>query len=309
MGYSYMQPIITKTHAFNGAWVVIVTSGYNNPSGVGKIFFINAADGTLLQTLSTGFGSPASPSGLAYIAGYTKDYRNQLVEQIYGGDMYGNFWRFDVSDPNPGNWSVVQMAYLTDPSGNPQPVTTPPNIEVDAVNGIDRWVFVGTGRLLDDTDLTTPAIANQIQTMYAIRDGTGTSPAAIAQTIQPRAVMVPIVDQINGLSAEPAIGWYDDLPAGQRIVTPPQAAVSLVAYAGTSPQTDPCLTGEPATLYVRGFSYGDVAAHRCQWQCGRRGSREHPARSAGHLLLPHHRQLRLERHDRHPHRRHRGHDR
>ena len=47
-------------------------------------------------------------------------------------------------------------------------MTTPPQIEIDIANGIDRWVFVGTGRLLDDLDLTTPTIADQIQTMYAI---------------------------------------------------------------------------------------------------------------------------------------------
>jgi hypothetical protein len=55
-------------------------------------------------------------------------------------------------------------------------------------------------------------------------------------------------------------GWYDDLDgtrAGQRIITPVQAALSVVAYAGTSPQDNPCLTGEPATLYVREFSLGE----------------------------------------------------
>jgi type IV pilus assembly protein PilY1 len=256
MGFTYMQPIIAKTRAFGGAWLVIVPAGYNNPSGVGKIFFINAATGVLLNTMTTGFGDPADPSGLAQIAAYTKDFRNQLAEQIYGGDMYGNFWRFDVSDPNPANWTVIQMASLTDPTGTPQAVTTTPNIEVDAVNGIDRWVFVGTGRLLDPTDLSNPAIANQIQTMYAIRDGTGTAPATFAQPLQPRVSMVPLIDRVNGLGSEPVFGWYDDLPLGQRIVTPPQAAISIVAYAGTEPQTDPCLTGQPAVLYVRGFSFG-----------------------------------------------------
>jgi type IV pilus assembly protein PilY1 len=256
MGYSYMQPIIAKTRAFGGAWLVIVPAGYNNPSGVGKIFFINAATGVLVNTMSTGFGDPADPSGLAQIAAYTKDYHNQLAEQIYGGDMYGNFWRFDVSDPNPANWTVIQMAYLTDPSGTPQAVTTTPNIEVDAVNGIDRWVFVGTGRLLDPTDLSNPAIANQIQTMYAIRDGTGTVPGTFAQPVQPRVSMVALFDKLNGLTSEPLVGWYDDLPLGQRIVTPPQASISIVAYAGTEPQTDPCLTGQPAELYVRNFSFG-----------------------------------------------------
>ena len=37
-----------------------------------------------------------------------------------------------------------------------------------------------------------------------------------------------------------------------------QAALSLVAYVGTSPQTDPCLTGQPATrLRAREYARGN----------------------------------------------------
>ena len=67
---------------------------------------------------------------------------------------------------------------------------------------------------------------------------------------------MPLADKINGLSGTPSKGWYDDLPAGQRIVSPVRAALSLVAYAGTAAQNNPCLTGEPATLYVRSFATG-----------------------------------------------------
>ena len=52
--------------------------------------------------MSTERGHAGNPSGLAHIAGYTKDFRNQLVEQVYGGDLFGNLWRFDLSDVNPG---------------------------------------------------------------------------------------------------------------------------------------------------------------------------------------------------------------
>jgi type IV pilus assembly protein PilY1 len=185
LGYTYGRPFITKTHAAGWGWVVIVASGYNNASGLGKIFFIDAATGSLLKTMSTGSGTPGSPSGLAHVAGYTKDYHNQLVEQIYGGDLYGHFWRFDVSDSDPNKWSVVELATLTDAGGAPQPVTTPPQIEVDLVNGVDRWVFVGHGRLLDDTDLTDPKIDDQQQTLYAIRDGTGVSPLPFLSNTAP----------------------------------------------------------------------------------------------------------------------------
>jgi Tfp pilus tip-associated adhesin PilY1 len=155
------------------------------------------------------------------------------------------------------------MAQLTDPSGKQQAVTTPPEAEVDIINGVDRWIFIGTGRLLSPSDLTEPAIADQQQTFYAIRDGTTTTPNPIdpAKPLT-RADLTPLIDKVGGLTARPDKGWYDDLPDtldGQRrrIITPVKAALSLVAYAGTSPQDNPCLTGEPSTLYVRTFSVGE----------------------------------------------------
>jgi type IV pilus assembly protein PilY1 len=258
MGYSYGRAIVAKTHAFSGQWLVIVTSGYNNASGLGKVFFLRASDGKLLKTLSTGAGTATTPSGLTHIAAYEKDFRNQVVEQIYGGDLLGNFWRFDVSDSDDSNWGAAEkIATLTDPVGTPQPVTIPPQIEIDIANGIDRWVFIGTGRLLDDLDLTTPAIANQIQTMYAFRDGTAAAPIAPwPAVLAPRTDMAAVTDAA-GLAAKPDKGWYDDLPLGQRIVVPVQAALSVIAYVGTSPQTDPCLTGQPATLYAREYGRGN----------------------------------------------------
>ena len=100
LGYTYGAPIITKTAGFGGKWVVIVPSGYNNPSGVGKIWVLDAKTGAVLTTLSTGFGSSTSPSGLAQIAGFTQDYHNYMTDEVYGGDQYGNVWRFDLRDPD-----------------------------------------------------------------------------------------------------------------------------------------------------------------------------------------------------------------
>jgi len=256
MGYSYGKPVITKTHAFGGAWVVILASGYNNPSGVGKIYFVRASDGSLLKTMSTGAGTPGTPSGLAHPSGYTQDFRNQVAEQIYAGDLLGNFWRFDISDPNPGNWTVGQLASFVDPSGVAQPVTTPPQIEID-LNGIDRWVFVGTGKLYDDSDLAS----TQIQTMYALRDGTNDVPLPLPAT--PLSRFTAGLPQVThaaandfGLTTTPDKGWFDDLPLGQRIVVPVAAEVSIVAYIGTSAQTDPCLTGMQAAVYARQYANG-----------------------------------------------------
>jgi type IV pilus assembly protein PilY1 len=266
MGYTYGKPMIAKTRAlFGGAWLVTVGSGYDSPSGVGKLYFLKASDPTQYKVMSTGVGNLGSPAGLTHPAGYTQDFHNQLAEQVYVGDLLGSFWRFDVSDPvSDAAWSVGQYANLIAADGTGQPVTTPPEIKIDPNNGIDRWVFVGTGRLYDDTDLADP----QLQTMYALRDGTASAPWILpAPPIDrnttgctPDPCLVPL-DPLNpannfGLATVPAKGWYHDLPAGSRIVVAPQAAFGVIAYIATKPQTDPCLTGLPVTLYAREYGTG-----------------------------------------------------
>jgi type IV pilus assembly protein PilY1 len=251
MGYTYGRPTIAKTRAHG--WVVVVSAGYNNASGDGKLFVLRASDGALLKTMSTGAGSPANPSGLVHFSGYTQDYRNQLLEQIYAGDLLGNVWRFDVSDADDANWVVERFAVLTDSGGAPQPITTPPRVDVDVANGIDRWVFVGTGRLLHEDDLSDV----QPQRMYAMRDGTYRTPGTIAAPLTWSDL--DAVAGVRGLGAGVIAtkGWYDDLPAGQRIVKAPVAAVGLIAYIGTGLPTDPCEVGQPATVYVRQFGNGE----------------------------------------------------
>ena len=252
---SYGRPIIAKTRAHG--WVVIIASGYNSTanSGRGRLYFLSVVDGSILKTMDTVAGSDpgtvASPSGFTQISGFTKDYRNQTIEQVYGGDLNGRVWRFDVSDPNAGNWTVAHLATLVDPSGVPQPITTSPQIEIDLNNGTDRYVFIGTGRLLDTVDLTSPSPA-QTQTMYAFRDGTLTTPNSAGLPIVPRSTMA-VAGGVNAIAGGAPNGWYEDLSSGQRIVTDVVADLNVVAYVGTDIQPDPCLTSLPAYIYAREY--------------------------------------------------------
>jgi type IV pilus assembly protein PilY1 len=255
MQFSHSAPIVGKTRA--DGWVVVVANGYDAPSGKGKVYMINAKTGALIRTLATtaaDTGTPAAPSGLGQINGFTQDFHNQIIEQIYAGDLNGNFWRWDVSDPNPGNWKTVLFAQLTDPSGVAQPVTTAPQIEIDILNATDRWVFVGTGRLLHSDDLTIPT-PEQIETMYAMRDGSLTLPSTAGLPIVPRATLAAA----NALGTAAIVGavpngWYMDLPLGQRIVTNLEADLNVVTFIGTEVPNDPCLTALPAFIYAREFT-------------------------------------------------------
>ena len=53
---------------------MIVTSGYNNKSGVGQAVLPRSRrTGTLLKTMSTGVGTPGNPAGFAQIHAFVKD--------------------------------------------------------------------------------------------------------------------------------------------------------------------------------------------------------------------------------------------
>jgi len=263
--YTYGRPVIVKVRETGyptGRWVVIVTASYNNVSGRGKVFFLDAKTGVLLSTITTSAGTAADPSGLAQTRAFVKHEANQTAEQIYGGDLLGNFWRIDVSTADSYKTApAVLFAQLTDPSGVVQPVTTAPQIEIDLNSGIDRYVFIGTGRLLDASDLTAPSPEQQ-QTMYAIRDGTLSAIQTTSLPIQPRVVMTPInADGVSAIVGGAPNGWYHDLPNtasdSERIVVDVIANVNAAAYIGTQVTKDPCVLALPASFYVHDYITGE----------------------------------------------------
>jgi type IV pilus assembly protein PilY1 len=255
LGYSYGKPLVGKLRAYDDKWVVMFTSGHNNTSGKGKLYIVDPADGTLLKTLETTAGSEGSPSGLAQVSGFVIDYHNQVIEQVYGGDLLGNVWRFDLSSYDAADFKVEKFATLTSVDGSAQSVTVAPQIEVDFQNGIDRWVMIGTGRLLDESDLVT--WADQVQTMYAIRDGTVLEMGkSLPHKPRTDSGFEKLTDGLAGLSVATEKGWLHDLPKGERIIAPIQAEVNLLVYAGSLPPENECLSGLAANIYAREFTRG-----------------------------------------------------
>ncbi|MBS1142246.1 MAG: putative Tfp pilus assembly protein tip-associated adhesin PilY1 [Proteobacteria bacterium] len=160
LGYSFGHPIITKKA--DGTWVVLLTSGYNNTSpgdGKGYLYVLNAGTGALISAIGTSVGDATTPSGLARVSAWN-DYGgvNNTAGYVYGGDLLGNLWRFDINAE-----SVIKFATLLDSSGQAQPVMTSPTLGL--VSG-QRVIFVGTGKYLEVSDLTN----TDPQTIYAISD-------------------------------------------------------------------------------------------------------------------------------------------
>lgn len=270
MGYSFGAPLIIKTRKYG--WVVAVTSGYGNTGGSlaghGILYILNAKTGKMLQKIDTGAGNTNKPAGLAQATAFTQDVTDGTVDQIYAGDLLGNVWRFDLTENAvdsgivTGNYPVTLFATLKDSSKNAQPITTAPRVEESlSSDGLStlRWVFVGTGKFLDITDLTD----TQKQTMYALRDGSGSTPATTGLPLT-RDSLTSLTNLTTGITTltDSSSGWYYDLTnsAGgtsggtERIVVAPAAVTGLniVAWTTVIPSSDPCsLQG---ALYVTNYA-------------------------------------------------------
>jgi type IV pilus assembly protein PilY1 len=263
LGYTYGDPIVAKTLKFG--WVVIVPSGYNNADGKGYLFIINPRTGKLLQKVSTGVGSPANSAGLAYANSFVTDYSDGTIDAVYAGDLLGNIWRWDVTAPSAAYPAPIKLASLTDSTAGakPQPITARPLIEVHP-NLRKRFVLVGTGRLLNSTDISSA----QPQTFYAISDGSGShfnqDPADLPSGIHfpiTRAVLAANTNPLDGhvTAYDPAtqMGWYEELGQsggiGWRVTSDAASLLNQVAWAATLPNGDACNPSGSSRVYGRDF--------------------------------------------------------
>lgn len=281
IGYTYGKPIIVKTAAYG--WVVLVTSGYNNGTesggdGIGYLWVLDAKTGNVLQTISTTVGSAADPSGLAFIAAYVENGNiDNTTDYVYGGDLKGNVWRFDLTDHTGGiTYTVQRLAILKDSAGATQPVTTVPELSKISLGGTDkRFVYVGTGRYLGETDVDT----NGSQTMYGLVD----------DLLVPSGITPVIADptrdslQIQTLSTSSATqrvasattvdfatkkGWYIDLPGcsilsgsscskgSERINTDPVLVLGALVFSSNIPSSDQCTPGGSSWLTILDYKTG-----------------------------------------------------
>lgn len=275
VGYSFGKPIIVKTEA--EGWVVLVTSGYNNGAdtggdGEGYLFVLNARTGELIRAISTGVGSSASPSGLAQISAYVENSDvDNTVEYVYGGDLEGNLWRFNLKGNSSGSWSVARFATLVDGSGNPQPITTAPELGNILVAGQPkRLVFAGTGQYLGDSDVpgsaSSNAHASQTQTMYALLDDLTNELTPLRSSLRQRVIATSADGQSRTLSGtnspvdySTSKGWYMDLPtSGERVVTDPALAFTTLVFTTNIPNSDPCTPGGSSWIMAVNYQDGTV---------------------------------------------------
>jgi type IV pilus assembly protein PilY1 len=258
LGYTFGNPVISKLK--DGRWVVFITSGYNNinsPSiagdGEGYLYVLDAVSGRLLYKIRTGVGDAANPSGLAKITAWVNNANtNNTTERVYGVDLLGNVWRFDVNDERdalsnpilpPAGREATRLVTLRDSGGNPQPITVAPRL-TEVGSPPEPFVFVATGKYLGVSDVST----TQVQSVYGIKDTLSTTAIANPRVSFAR-VSLPTggtrtvtCDTSTGCNA--SNGWYADLPdAGERVNVAMELQLGTLVVASNVPANSACEPG------------------------------------------------------------------
>ncbi|MBA3598219.1 MAG: pilus assembly protein [Methylibium sp.] len=275
MGFSYGQPVVTKTAKWG--WVVVFASGYNNSDGQGYFFFVNPKTGAWLETVSTGVGTVAAPAGMAHAQSHVRNVTDNTADSIYAGDLLGNVWRLDVRQAT-GDYQAAtgsagaplgnpaRLASLTTAGNVVQPVTTRPLVEIHPRTN-KRYILIGTGRLLADTDIADA----QPQTFYAIKDGTASAfnlsaPAGVTFPATRSAMVNNSTTLLTGFTADATkpMGWYVDLGSGVggigwRMLTDPSSFFGVVSFVSTLPSGNACAPSGNSRVYAADYDTGESA--------------------------------------------------
>jgi type IV pilus assembly protein PilY1 len=257
LGYSYGNPLITKLP--NGTWTVMVTSGYNNHSngnGQGYLYVLDAISGSVIYKVSTGVGNTTTPSGFAKINAWVDDaMKDNTVKYVYGGDLLGNMWKFDLTSGTPVKSLLINV-------GASKSITAKPELgEVVLMNGQKkRVVFFPTGRLLGNADL----VDTNTQSFYGIWDADSTPPTTLVTSTATSGGNGRIGTVLSSVfDTSTNLGWQLDFPeAGERGNTDPYLAFGTLVFATNKPTTpDPCNpSGFSSWVYNLDYLSGGVVS-------------------------------------------------
>ncbi len=195
LGYTYDSVNIARLR-YQNKWVAVVASGYfpesidaaANPADITEaaanrtsLLVIDLETGKLIREIPTSIAPQTRPTGFKSFGLSTPmvydEGGDEVDDVVYAGDLAGNLWRFDLSDPtNANNWKVDLMFsnYSTGgtaAAGN-QPFTFNPTALRDPVT-LRPILVVGSGKYLGESDRVTTIPQ---QAYYGIRDYGPASP-------------------------------------------------------------------------------------------------------------------------------------
>ena len=269
MGLSYSQPQIAPISApvptgstASQSYAVFFGNGYNSPNNNAVLYAVNPQTGAIIRKINlcaavVGACNTTAAEGLSTVAVANADgLLGQPITQVYAGDLQGNLWAIDVSNPNPSLWTARLLFKATDSSGNPQPITTQPAVTLNPNYPRKPGLFVmfGTGQLLTQSDLNS----QQVQSVYGVWDKPGATTTFTRTNLQQQTLNLVtaatsglpqdiLTDTSNTVNWGTQVGWYEDFPTpGQRVVVNPGLLNGSFQATLNTPPSNLCNAGYTA---------------------------------------------------------------
>jgi type IV pilus assembly protein PilY1 len=253
-----------------GVHAAMFGNGLNGGDNRARLFVLNAVSGAVIANVPVGTGSAASPNGLTSAVPVDTD-SNGKADVIYGGDMQGNLWRFNVS--SSGSVSVGNggqpLFVATDGSGARQPISGGVTSGVHHLGG--QLVVFGTGKYVEVGDNLAGSFA-QIQSFYSIWDKNDGSTVGGRAQLQAQTISGSTTS--NGSAARTISatavdwttkrGWYLDLRVGngagegERVIGQPSVILGNAAFTTYSPVGDICNPGGDSRFYLLSLTSGSA---------------------------------------------------
>ncbi len=177
LGYSFSMPIIVRSNipAVESTvdnpkykWVIIFGNGYGSNNGSSLLYILDL-DGTLIRKIDTGV---LGCNGLSTPSVIDVD-NDTRADYAYAGDLKGNLWKFDLTNPDPANWEVAHKnATFPTPffSVPGKTITSKPDVmrhcEFNEINAdlncnnkhtTGYMIMFGTGKYLNEDDRISTA--------------------------------------------------------------------------------------------------------------------------------------------------------
>lgn len=251
-GLSTGRPIIGKSS--DGNWRVYLSSGYNNVVGAGDgsgyVYELNPITGAKVSSKRTGEGSRSTPSGLSKINSWVDDLRyNNTIENIYGGDLFGNMWRFDFK-VNTASGAV--KLFNVD-----RPITVTP--ELGIVGGF-KVVFFTTGKMLGLNDISN----TDTQYIMAIKDVGNSTVSDIFSKLTKKETSYLGNDIKVGVNSKyvdwvSTHGWYIEMSdEGERGNIDPLLQLGNLMVVTNVPMADACNVSGYSWTYQIDYANGNA---------------------------------------------------
>lgn len=258
MGYTIFQPALVALPS--GRFAVVATSGYHDQATTsGKVWFLDASDGSILYSVDIPTTGSLGTPLLADING------DGVSDRLFVGDTLGNLWRMDIGADGVDN-PEEPMFIALDRTGNRQPITSVPVGQTDDKGR--HMVFFGTGSFMRAGDNEIPNNP-QLQTFYGVLDD-GTT-VSRSQLLEQQILMEKVTNAYqaravtdNALTTQK--GWYLDLgwvhgvgatgARGERMVSKASFSGDAVIFTTMRPSSDPCASGGTSWIMALNYSSG-----------------------------------------------------